>query len=238
MFFEGIKSKRSKTELSHLKLIPYWHRPGGGLKEVWDHTKKKGFKSFINLEKEYIELYVGSLLTLALQKQESLEFWIGKPTIDPPDLALMTIEKGVFSAREIEVTRSVSIDRTLIDTILAKDKFNYPDTYILACYIEVPGVYNLLELSKELGNKLKRLKNVVLVFHGMYMLDPNKPLSEKELLGNVSIVQVHSVFHNHQINLFDSLKEWHEDRGKLAYVKDGQIFWGKREGEIYYPTIL
>lgn len=238
MFFSGTKSNSSKTDLIHLKLTSYWHRPGGGLQEVWDHTKKKGLKSFANLEKEYIELYVGSFLTLALQNQESLKFWIAKPISDPPDLFLMTIDKGVFTAREVEVTRSVSIDRTLIDTILEKDKLKYPDKYILVCYIEVPGVYDLLSLSQELSSKLKNLKNVVLVFHGTYITNIDSRLSEKDFLGNVSVVQIQPVFHTHQANLFDSIKEWQKDKEKLVHVRDGAIYWGLRPGETNYPKII
>jgi len=246
MYFFGEISKGSKTELSHLKLIPYWHRPGGGLQEIFDHMKKKGLKNFGSLEKEYIEVYVGSLIALALEKQDNTDFWIAKTPsqYDPPDIVVMTIKnsekvKGAtFDAREIEVRRAMSINEELIDGILKKDENKYPDKYILACFVEVPGIYDLIALSKNLAAKLKNIKNVVLVFHGAHIPDITIPLSEKDLLGMITIAQVHPVFESHQINILDALREWRGNAGKLIYTRDAQIWWGKRSNEEEYPKII
>ena len=241
MFFTGTPSKESRLELTHLKEIRYWHRPGGGLSEVIEHMRKNKLKNFDYLDNSHKELWAASCFALGLQQIENLDFWIGKPLQDPPDMVVMTIGKeGKFNAREVEVVRMPTADKALIDYIMEKDKKVYPDKYILVCFVEAPGPQNLIDLFQELPSRLKRLKNIVLVFHGMMIPTPDfsvDSLDDDTRINSISVVQVSPVFSPVQIHLLNSLKTWHEDGGKLAYVKDMQIYWGLREGDAY-PKIL
>jgi len=242
MYFAPKKSDNSRLGLSHLKTIHYWHRPGGGLVEVIEKMREKGITDPTLLGTSYMELYIGSLLGLGLQESEKLDFWIGKPKEDPPDLAFMTMvfdekERLYFHSREVEITRYRKQDKSLIQTILDKDK-HYPGDYIIVCFLEFNGHEELKKISEELIGQLKNIHHVFLVFHGMHFVYLKEPPRKEDLAGKTSIVQLSPIFSTQEINLKESLEKWRLDNKKLAYLDNAKVFYGKRDEETIYPKII
>ena len=242
MFFDKAKNENGRTNLVHLKDIRYWHRPQGGLNEVMLRMKEKNLKDPTLLEKEYIELYIGSLLGIGLQESEGLDFWIAKPEGDPPDMVFMTMmsdnKKGIyFHSREVEITRHMSDEISLLERILRKDK-PYPREYILVCFIEITGQSILKDLSDKLKNKLEHIDHVFLVFHGMILSDLINNFSTEEMFTKVSVVQLSPIYDYKIFDILKCLEKTVKDCKKLVYIDGMQVYYGLRTGDTNYPKII
>ncbi len=243
MLFNQSKSEGVRTELNHLKSILYWHRPAGGLMEIISKLKETSKRSPQELDKTANELYIASLLGMGLEKSENKTFWIAKALTDPPDFIFMTITKDTkgrmyFSSREVEITRYVG-DRTskdLLQTLLDKDK-NYPEDYIIVCFLETTGIEDLKKISEQLMTKLKNITHVFVVFHGLLLSEFPKDADGK-ILNSISLVQLAPIFDTQSFNLIEKIEEWKTDECKLVYVEGRTVFYGKRKPEEGYPKIL
>lgn len=244
MIFEPSLSQEGRTQLNHLKEILYWHRPGGGLMEVLMRMKDTQKSDPTELTKEYIELYVASLLGMGLEISEKKTFWIAKPPIDPPDFVFMTMTKDTkgriyFSSREVEITRFISLytKTNLLQTILAKD-ITYPEDYIIICFLETDSIEDLRSLSNELIDKLKHISHVFVVFVGMPLSDYLNKYSAKKPIAMINLVQLSPVFDSVSFDLTQKIEEWKRDGEKLVYVDGREVFYGKRNDSESYPSIL
>lgn len=240
MYFAGDLTKTSKWELLHLKEVPYWHKAGSGIQEVFNRMKLSRKKFLHQMDTNTIEVWTTTMLALAMQHREGKVFWLGKPKDDPPDMAIMTVaETGHFYAREIEVTRCTNPSEELIANILKKDKENnFSNKYILCGLVEVVGKYNLIDISRDLKTKLTRIKNVILVFNGKGLTSPNEVVDERELKNLWTVVQISPVFDAVTIDIAIEYDKWLRDPDKLRYTKNAQIYHGKRTPDESYPTIL
>jgi len=232
----------NKSELIHLKSVRYWHRPGGGIFEVIEKMKEEGITDPTLLDRSYVELYVGSLFAMCLQESEKLDWWISKPTEDPPDMAIMTMmrdarQKLWFCSREVEITRYIQGRKSLIQTILDKDQ-PYPGNYVIACFLEANGIEYLKKISTQLSGKLKNIRNVFLIFHGMSFSEWEKLSEKKEAISKVTLVQLLPVFDVQVIDIENNLEKWKLDDKRLAYVEDGKVYYGLRRGESTTPKII
>jgi len=192
------------------------------------------------MDTETIEVWTTTMLALAMQHREGKIFWLGKHKDDPPDMAVMTItETGHFHARELEVTRCMHPNEKLIKNILKKDKENdLPEKYILCGFVEMPGKYDLVEISKDLQPKLTKIKNVILVFNGKGLLSKDEVIDEKALKNSWTVVQISPVFDVITLDPLIEYDKWLKDPDKLRYTKNGQICAGKRKPSEPYPTLL
>jgi len=242
MLFNKSKSGNNRSTLNYLKSIRYWHRPIGGLNEVISCMEKKSVKDPTLLDKRYIELYAGSLLAMALQKSEGLEFWIAKPENDPPDFVFMTMvfdhnNQLYFHSREVEITRYRSEEVSLLERILKKDK-PYPKDYILLCFVEVPGYLESLgEITRKLKEKLVHIEHVFLVFHGV-IIDESKNISTKEILRKVSVVQLLPRYSYQTIDIQEEMITGSKDTKRLAYVEGVEVYYGLRKEDVNFPMII
>ncbi|MEK7195051.1 MAG: hypothetical protein AAB667_02250 [Patescibacteria group bacterium] len=242
MYFGDKKSENSRSALSHLKAIRYWHRPCGGLVEVIKKMKERGVFDPTLLDKAHMELYIGSLLGIALQESEGIDFWIGKPNEDPPDMAFMTIvsdenNRIFFHSREVEITRCLSQDNDIIGTVLKKDKF-YPGDYIIVCFLEFTGAEDIKMISNKLIAKLKNIQHVFLVFHGMPFADLKESIMSEEVRRKVTVAQVSPVFSSQVIDIVDSLEKWKLDDKRLIYTDKAKVYYGLRDGDKVFPKII
>ncbi len=240
MHFVGDLSKTSKWELLHLKEVPYWHRAGSGIQEAFNRMHAAGKRSLDKMDTGTIEVWTTTMLALAMQHRERKDFWLGKPKNDPPDMAVMTItEKGYFHARELEVTRCINPDEELISNILKKDQENIlSEKYILCGFVEVPGKYDLMQVGRDLQNKLVNIKNVVLVFHGVGLEHVDDEIDLEKTKNFWTVAQISPVFDAITLDIADEYKKWLDDPGKLVYTEDGRINFGKRNHTDPYPTLL
>ena len=242
MLFKKNESGNSRSSLNHLKSIKYWHRPIGGLNEVLSCMRKKSLKDPMLLDKRYVELYAGSLLGMVLQKSEGLEFWIAKPENDPPDFVFMTMEldsknRMYFHSREVEITRHMSEEVSLLERILKKDK-PYPKDYILVCFVEVAGYSESLEeIASKLKEKLVHIEHVFLVFHGG-IINQSKNISTEEMLRKVSVVQLLPEYSYKTIDIQEEMTRGSEDKKRLVYVEGADIYYGLRKGDVNPPMII
>lgn len=228
--------------LSHLKSISYWHRPAGGLVEVIQKMKEKGVRDPTLLGTSYMELYIGSLLGLGLQESEKLDFWIAKTKENPPDMVFMTAvfdekERIYFHSREVEITRCFKKDKSIIETILAKD-IAYQGDYIIVCFLEFNGSEELKKLSENLIKQLKNIHHVFLVFHGIPLATLEESRTKEELAGKVSIVQLSPIFSTQVIDMRKSLENLNLDNKKLIYVDNAKVYYGLRPGDSVFPKII
>jgi hypothetical protein len=230
----------NRANLKHLKPVRYWHRPVGGLYEVFDTMMEKGVDTPTSLEGRYMELYIASLFGIALEQFENREFWIAKPKEDPPDMAFMTMavegeNRFYFHSREIEITRHTPTSKkSLVETILSKDRA-YPGDYVIVCFIEMDGQLDFQKLSLQLVTQLKHIQHVFLVFHGA-PVDVIRKLPDKNEYKNlVSVVQISPVYNFQVINLLEHLKRGFEDQKRLVYVQDTGVYYGKRPEDSNLP---
>lgn len=240
MHFVGDLSKTSKWELLHLKEVPYWHRAGSGIQEAFNRMYSAGKKSLDKMDTETIEVWTTTMLALAMQHREKKDFWLGKPKNDPPDMVVMTItDKGYFHARELEVTRCINPDEELISNILKKDQENnLSEKYILCGFVEVPGKYDLMQIGRDLQSKLVKIKNVVLVFHGIGLELGDDEIDLEKTKNFWTVAQISPVFDAITLDISVEYKKWLDDPSKLVYTKDGRIYYGKRNPTDPYPTLL
>lgn len=240
MHFVGDLTKSSKWELLPLKEIPYWHKAGSGIQETFNRLKASGKKTLPEMDTDTIEVWTSTMLALAMQHGQEKIFWLGRPKDDPPDMALMTIsEKGQFLARELEVTRCMHPNEELVANILKKDTGNsLSEKYVLCGFVEVPGTYDLIAMGKDLQTKLKRIKNVVLVFNGIGIQHPSEAVDGNMLKNSWTVVQIAPVFDSVTLDISVEYKAWMDDPDKLRYTKDGKIYAGKRSPSDPYPTLL
>ncbi|MCC6290476.1 hypothetical protein IT398_00115 [Candidatus Nomurabacteria bacterium] len=236
MYFAGDLTKSSKWELLHLKEVSYWHRAGSGIQEVFNRMRASGKKHLSEMDTETIEVWVTTMLALAMQHREKKIFWLGKPKNDPPDMAVMTVtETGYFHAREIEVTRCMHPNENLIKNILKKDRENkLSEKYILCGFMEIHGHYNLVSIGNYLQTKLENIKNVVLVFNGGMIFNTDE-IATRNLW---TVAQISPVFDAITVNISSEYNNWLNDPDKLRYTKNGQIYFGKKTLDETYPTIL
>jgi len=242
MHFINKNSGNNKLEFNYLKSMRYWHRPGGGLSEVLRKMKGKNTTDPTLLDKSYIELYIGSLFATCLQESEKLDFWIGRPDTDPPDMALMTMipdekKRIKFHSREIEITRFIQGRNSLIDTILNKD-IPYPGNYIIVCFLEMTGVVEFKKLSDQLVKRLKNIHHVFLLFHGVSLSELEKLSEKQEAIKKVTLVQLAPVFDAQMIDISDCLEKWRLDNKKLVYIEEGKVYYGLRDNETIIPKII
>jgi hypothetical protein len=242
MLFNKSKSRNNRSNLNYLKLIKYWHRPIGGLNEVISCMEKKSVKDPTLLDKRYIELYAGSLLGMALQKSEGLEFWIAKPENDPPDFVFMTMRfdhknRIYFRSREVEITRHISEEVSLFERILKKDK-PYPKDYILVCFVEITGCSkSLKKIAKKLKEKLVHIEHVFLVFHGI-IISGLKNISTEEISRKVSVVQLLPQYDYQTIDIQEEMTTGSKDKKRLAYVEGAEVYYGLRKEDVNFPMII
>ena len=240
MDFAGDLTKTSKWELLHLKEVPYWHKAGSGIQEVFNRLKASGGKTLHQMDTQTVEVWAATILALAMQHREEKIFWLGKPKDDPPDMAIMTItERGIFSAREIEVTRCRHANEELITNILKKDRENLlSEKYLLCGFVEVPGKYDLMKMGKDLQSKLVNIKNVILVLHGVGLSDSSDEVDTSKIKNLWTVVQISPVFDAITVDVELEYKKWLDDPDKLRYTKNQQIYAGKRISDEPYPTLL
>lgn len=244
MYFSEKKSENSRTALSHLKSVKYWHRPVGGLIEVLQKVKEIGVTDPTQLSGSYMELYIGSLFGIGLEKSENAKFWITKLKENPPDLAFMTMvsderKRVLFYSREVEITRFLNNGyKNLIETILHKDNKNYPRDYVIVCFLEFNGVENLKNISDDLSKKLKNINHVFVVFHGMLLSSVEESLTKDIIGSKATIVQLVPEFNSQIIDIKECLQKANLDNEKLVYTENAQVFYGLRDGETSYPKII
>ncbi len=244
MLFLKHTSEDSKSNLNYLKSIPYWHRPVGGLVEVVSKMQENKVSNPTLLGNDYMELYIGSFLCIALQENEGLDFWIAKPHENPPDFVFMTVKKIeknaiYFHSREVEITRYVSEEKTIEEIILKKDTGNkYPPEYVLVCFIETTGTGNMKKLAEELRKKLQNINHVFLIFHGVMSLEMVKSLPKEKLVNMVSVVQLLPEYNYQMFNIQDCVEKAVLDTKKLVYLKDGVVYEGLRDGDTVFPRII
>ena len=243
MYFADQNTKNTKFELICLKQIRYWHRPGRGLFEVFQKMKEKDTDDPTLLDKDYVELYIGSLFAMALQESEHIDFWIGKPLEDPPDLAVMTMSQDAdkkisFRSRELEITRYTSKGKSLIETILSKDK-PYPANYVIVCFLEPTGIEDFREIYNQLVGKLKNIHHVFLIFNGA-KISGREEISEEEeeVIGKVTLIQISPIFDTYTIDIGECLGKWKLNKIRLIYTHNANVYYGLRPGESKYPKII
>ena len=61
MYFADSTSKDGRSHLNHLKTIPYWHRPAGGLIETVSAIRELS-GSFNGVDNEQMEIFIGCCL--------------------------------------------------------------------------------------------------------------------------------------------------------------------------------
>ena len=242
MYFIDKNSGSNKLELNYLKSIRYWHRPGGGLFEVLRKMKEKNTTDPTSLDKSYVELYIGSLFAICLQESENLDFWIGKPDNDPPDMAFMTMitdqkKRTKVHSREVEITRFIQGRNSLINTILNKD-IPYPGNYIIVCFLEMSGIIELKKLSEQLIRELKNVHHVFVLFHGASLSNLEKLQEKQEVIKKITVVQLAPRFNEQIINIDDSLEKYRLDNKKFVYIEKGKIYYGLRDNETIIPKII
>lgn len=240
MYFAGDLTKSSKLELLHLKEVSYWHKAGSGIQEVFNRMHTSGKKNLTEMDTETIEVWVTTILALAMQHREGKIFWLGKPKSDPPDMAVMTVtETGYFHARELEVTRCMHSNEELTKNILKKDKENtLSDKYVLCGFVDIPGQYDLITIGNDLQNKLSNIKNVVLIFNGKGLSSSDQIVNELSIRNLWTVAQISPVFDAITVDVSVEYKNWLNDPDKLRYTKNAQIYAGKRTPTEPYPTIL
>src|ERR1035437_346208 len=205
--------------------------------------KKKNVSNPTLLNKSFMELYIGSLFVMALQDSEKKDFWIGKSKEDPPDMVFMTVtyddnKRAIFQAREIEITRYLKKDKSLIDVILNKDNVSLKD-YIIVCFLEFNGYEDLKTLSENLKKKLKNIYHVFLIFNGLPFADLNQPPTLEEIKGKVSLVQLSPTFiPAHIFDIKEGLDKWKLDINKLVYVENAKVYSHLRDGDTMTPKII
>ncbi len=240
MHFTGDLSKSSKWELLHLKEIPYWHKAGSGIQEAFNRLKASGKKTLHEMDTDTIEVWTSTILALAMQREQEKIFWLGRPKKDPPDMALMTISgKGQFLARELEITKCTHPNEELVSNIIKKDaENNFSEKYILCGFVDIPGTYDLISIGKDLQTKLKKIKNVVLIFNGMGIPHPSETVDVNVLRNLWTAVQISPVFNSVTLDISVEYKVWMNDPDKLRYTKNGKIYGGKQNPSDPYPTLL
>lgn len=240
MEFAGDLSKSSKWELLHLKEVSYWHRAGSGIQEVFNRMKAANTDTLDKMDTGTIEVWTTTLLALALQHKEEKIFWLGKPRNDPPDMAVMTIaDTGHFLARELEVTRCRHPDEELVKNILKKDEENnFSEKYIVCGFVEVSGTYDFIKMGTDLQASLKRIKNVVLIIHGVGVNSRDEEVNFEAVKNLWTVVQIAPVFDSVTLDISAEYRNWMADTAKLVYTKNAGIWYGKRNPTEPYPTLL
>jgi hypothetical protein len=235
------KSTGEKGGLNYLRAMSYWHRPVGVFYEIIRKVKENGITDPTKLEGKNIELYIASLFGMGFEIDQKSKVWIAKPKNDPPDFVFMTLvfeekERIYFHSREVEITRCLEKD-DLFKIITKKDK-PYPKDYILVCFLEKNGTLNVKELSQRLSGILKHIGHVFLVFHGVIDIKNFKDKSIEEIKKNISIVQLTPQYNTFTFNFWNYIESTKDDNEKLIYVKNGKVYYGKKDQGSEYPQIL
>lgn len=237
MYFS--EAKGEKGNLSYLKPVPYWHRPGGVFIEVFNKIKQSGVSNPTQLSNEYMELYTASLFGMGFEIDQKVRCWLTKPQSDPPDFALMTLSgeesgKIYLNSREIEITRYRG-DKELFNTIAIKDKKAYPPDYVLLCFFEATGNVNTKNLSQSLCREMNNIGHVFLVGHGI--ITDRAPLAS-EIGKKVSIIQLVPEYSVVTFDLDKYFEGIQGDNKKLVHVEGRDVRWGLRDGDSKYPNLI
>ncbi len=150
-------------------------------------------------------------------------------------------KKIYLHSREVEIIRYIqpSIDEEeLLDTILKKDKADYPADYIVVCFVESAGELLLKELSDKLMTQLKHVEHAFLVFHGIAESDLREHALSEEMLSKVSIVKLAPRYDHQTFDLLSAWKKGKEDDKKLVYAENQVVSYGLRSADRTYPKIL
>src|SRR3989344_6355165 len=225
------------THLSYLKEKGItWFNPSYGLNGFWNEYRNLA-QSF-NKSHEYIwnhrdlkrakEIYAISIIAKVMEKQENTgQWWILKPKIDPPDGVIGTLleKSGIqrMHIREVEVVEHISGD--ILDTIRKKlSRKQYEPNTILVCYISQGGVFDFEKQSEIISKEITSLDHIFLVFPGVRVTDIPKDASGNNLLRamfKVSSVQIKPIYSFANIDPIDDCKDWRDGKEGNFFIFEG-----------------
>lgn len=206
-----------------------WFNPAYGITHFLGNYKK-----LMNI-KEAKEIYVSSIIAMAMSKQEQTEqWWVIKPKKDPPDGVIGTIveKNGLpeMRVREIEVVEHTGGD--ILDTIRKKlSKKQYEPNTILACYLLRGGVFDLEVLSKIISREATSLSHIFLAFPGRKLSDIHESATQNDFLRSIlkiTLVQIKPVYSFSSIDPIEDCKNWKEGKEGSFFIFEGKGKGGSR----------
>lgn len=153
------------------QMSDHYKSPPLVLKEVSDLMKKQGKEAvlFGSKYRDERELYIGSVFSLGISCRMGRYNWIRKTEEDPPDAELMYLENTpdgyICNIAELEIVEFQKYSqKDLLETLKSKLQKNYPERYLLLCFIHSrKEIVYPLELSKEIKSLNPRLTAIYIM---------------------------------------------------------------------------
>ncbi len=216
-----------------------WFNPAYGITHFLGN-----YKNLANIKKAK-EIYVTSIIAMAMSKQNQTEqWWVIKPKKDPPDgvIGIVVQKNGLpeMYVREVEIVEHMEGD--ILDTIRKKlSKKRYEPNTILACYLLKDGTFDLEALSKIISREITSLNHIFLAFPGLKLSDINKNIAQDDFLRSIfkiTLVQIKPVYSFSSIDPIEDCKNWKEWKESSFFIFEGRGKGGLRSITLENPPKL